>query len=340
MRVCPRLAGTAALALALAACGGDAASRQQRRPTTQSQRDPADLEAELTWWDTSDPTNEGPAFKELITKFNETYPNVTINYQSVPFDEAQNKFKTAAAGRLRCARTSCAPRWPGCRSSPRSATSTPSTARALLEDEPTSSRPRCRRNVYDGKTYGVPQVTDIARPDVQQEAVREGRHRRAPDHVGRGDDGRDRRSRQKTGADGLYINAGRLLPAAVHLRRGRRPGRHRGQEDHRQLRARTSRASQIAQDLVKSGAAVKPDANDSYGTMMTLFKEGKVGMIINGPWEVANVRTPPSVRRLREPRRRPGPGRLRQGRARRSAATTTSSTPAWTRTRPTRPSRS
>ena len=48
---------------------------------------------------------------------------------------------------------------------------------------------------------------------------------------------------------------------------------------------------QTAQDLVESGAAVKPDANDPYGTMMTLFKEGKVGMIINGPWEVGDIAT-------------------------------------------------
>ena len=78
----------------------------------------------------------------------------------------------------------------------------------------------------------------------------------------------------------------------------------------------------IAQDLVTSGAAVKPPANDSYGTMMTLFKEQKVAMIINGPWEVNNVRTPrPSVasRTSASPPSRPASPRP----ARRSAATTT-----------------
>jgi len=49
-----------------------------------------------------------------------------------------------------------------------------------------------------------------------------------------------------------------------------------------------------AQKLVKSGAAVKPVANDPYGTMMTLFKEGKVAMIINGPWEVNNIKGAPA----------------------------------------------
>src|SRR6478735_7686121 len=86
MRIRALGAAAAALTLAfsLAACGDD-------KPT-----DPTNMSAELTWWDTSDPTNEGPAFQELISRFNETYPNIKINYQSVPFSEAQNKFKTAA----------------------------------------------------------------------------------------------------------------------------------------------------------------------------------------------------------------------------------------------------
>ena len=90
-----RTAGVvAALALSLfaAACGSD--------PATPAQTDPKDLKAELTWWDTSDPKNEGPAFQELIAKFNQTYPNVKINYQSVPFGDAQNKFKMDLGGAI------------------------------------------------------------------------------------------------------------------------------------------------------------------------------------------------------------------------------------------------
>ena len=36
--------------------------------------------------------------------------------------------------------------------------------------------------------------------------------------------------------------------------------------------------------------APKPPAADAYAAMMTAFNEGKVGMIINGPWEVNNIR--------------------------------------------------
>jgi arabinogalactan oligomer/maltooligosaccharide transport system substrate-binding protein len=45
----------------------------------------------------------------------------------------------------------------------------------------------------------------------------------------------------------------------------------------------------VASELIQGGAAPKPPAADGYSAMMTAFNEGKVGMIINGPWEVANI---------------------------------------------------
>ena len=60
-----RTAGVAAavvLALAAAGCGGS-------EPSKPAATDPKDLKADLTWWDTSDPKNEGPAFQELITRY-------------------------------------------------------------------------------------------------------------------------------------------------------------------------------------------------------------------------------------------------------------------------------
>lgn len=145
----------AALALTLAACGSDGGDSD----TSSSDAGGAsgDLSAELTWWDTSDATNEAPAYDELIKKFNEEYPDVTINHETVPFDQTQNKFKTAAesgSGAPDILRAEVA--W------------TPEFASlgylyaldgtAALENNfletPLSS------NVYEDKTYGVPQVTD------------------------------------------------------------------------------------------------------------------------------------------------------------------------------------
>ena len=157
-RTLPAVAGTAALVLALTACGSDDSSNTTTPPEEDSSSaNPADLSAELTWWDTSDPTNEGPAFKELIAQFNETYPNVKINYQSVPFAEAQNKFKTAAksdSGAPDILRAEVA--WVPEFASLGYLYALDGTE--LLDgnflETPLSS------NMYDGKTYGVPQVTD------------------------------------------------------------------------------------------------------------------------------------------------------------------------------------
>jgi len=269
------------LALSVAACGGD-----EPAPT-----DPTDLRAELTWWDTSDPTNEGPAFRELIAKFNEQYPNITINYQSVPFGEAQNKFKTAAA----------------------SGSGAPDILRAevawvpefaslgylyaldgseLTADASDYFETPLSSNRYDGKIFGVPQVTDslallynkklfadagITEPPATWEEVKN-----AAAAI-----------KQATGVDGLFINAGGyfLLPFIY--------GEGGDLVDAQSKKIVVNSPAnvegiRIAQDLIASGAAVKPPANDSYGTMMTLFKEQKVAMIINGPWEVNNIRNAPT----------------------------------------------
>ena len=158
-RTLPGIAGTAALALVLAACGGSSESDSNADSNTSSnETDPASLDAELTWWDTSDPTNEAPAYDDLIKKFNEEYPNVTIKHETVPFDQTQNKFKTAAdsgSGAPDILRAEVA--W------------TPEFAAlgylyaldgtAALEDNNFQETP-LSSNVYDGSTYGVPQVTD------------------------------------------------------------------------------------------------------------------------------------------------------------------------------------
>ena len=156
-RTLPGLAGTAALALVLAACGGSE-SDTNTDSTSSDQTDPTSIEAELTWWDTADPTNEGPTYEALIEKFNEEYPNITINYESVPFGEAQNKFKTAAeagsgAPDIMRAEVAWVPEFAA------AGHLYALDGTALLEDNNFLETP-LSSNVYDGKTYGVPQVTD------------------------------------------------------------------------------------------------------------------------------------------------------------------------------------
>jgi arabinogalactan oligomer/maltooligosaccharide transport system substrate-binding protein len=285
-RLLPVLAGTAALTLVLAACGDDGESSNENE---NENTDAASLSAELTWWDTSDPTNEGPAFEELIKKFNETYPNVTINYQSVPFGEAQNKFKTAAeadsgAPDILRAEVAWVPEFASL-GYLYALDGTP-----LLEDNEFLETP-LSSNVYDGKTYGVPQVTDTLGLMYNKALFEKAGIEAAPttwDEVAEAAEA----LKSKAGVDGIYINSGGYFLLPFMYGEGGDLVDVDAQEITVNSEANVTGVT-TAQDLVKSGAAAKPDANDSYGTMMTLFKEGKVGMIINGPWEVANISTDP-----------------------------------------------
>ncbi|MGH3741591.1 MAG: extracellular solute-binding protein, partial [Micromonosporaceae bacterium] len=117
------------------------------------------MKADLTWWDTSDPKNEGPAFKKLIGKFNKKYPNVKINYQSVPFGEAQNKFKTAAeaekgAPDILRAEVAWVPEFASL------GYLYALDGTDLLKEEIDFLETPMSSNKHNGKTYGVPQVTD------------------------------------------------------------------------------------------------------------------------------------------------------------------------------------
>jgi arabinogalactan oligomer / maltooligosaccharide transport system substrate-binding protein len=286
LRQLPALAGTAALALVLAACGSDA--ENQNNDNEPEAQNGEELTAELTWWDTSDPTNEAPAFKELISRFNEEYPNVTIDYQSVPFGEAQNKFKTAAdsgsgAPDILRAEVAWVPEFASL-GHLYALDGTQLLEHSFLET-PLSS------NVYDGKTYGVPQVTDTLGL-MYNKALFEEAGIEAPPTTW--DEVREAAEALKgVGAEGIYINSGGYFLLPFMYGEG---GDLVDVEAERIVvnSEENVRGISTAQDLVQSGAAVEPDANDSYGTMMTLFKEGKVGMIINGPWEVANIDSDPA----------------------------------------------
>lgn len=284
------IAGTAALALTLAACGGDGETDPTAENTPDQSADPTAVEGELTWWDTSDPANEGPAWQELIKRFNEEYPNVTINYESVPFAEAQNKFKTAAAsgsGAPDILRAEVA--WVPEFASLGYLYSLDGTA--LLEDQDDFLGTPMSSNMFDGKMYGVPQVTDTLALLYNKKLFDEAGIEEPP---ATWDEVADAAKKLKTvGSEGIYINSGGyfLLPFIY--------GEGGDLVDTESQTIEVNSAENVAgistaQQLVKSGAAVKPVANDPYGTMMTLFKEGKVGMIINGPWEVNNIATDPN----------------------------------------------
>jgi arabinogalactan oligomer/maltooligosaccharide transport system substrate-binding protein len=277
----------AALALTLAACGNEDSGTNDTSGETSGGN--GDISAELTWWDTSDAENEAPAYDELIKKFNEEYPDVTINHEMVPFGEAQNKFKTAAqsgSGAPDILRAEVA--W------------TPEFASLgylyaldgteLLEDSDDFLEGPASSTVFDGSTYGVPQVTDtlglmynkklLEEAGVEVPTTWEELKEIAPT------------IKEKTGADAIALGSGGyyLLPFIYG------EGGDLVDTEAQQILISSEESvtgMQTAQDLVKSGASVKPVANDADATLQALFQEGKVAMMINGPWTVSAVEAAP-----------------------------------------------
>lgn len=274
----------AAVSLLATACGsGDDTNNESDSASAPA---PDEVSGSLTWWDTSDPTNEGPAFDELIEKFNEEYPNVEIDHQMVPFGEAQNKFKTAAdAGKgapdILRAEVAWVPEFASL------GYLYALDGTAALDDADDYFETPLSSNVFDGKTYGVPQVTDslallynkelfeqagVEVPTTWDEVIEV-----------------SKTIKSETQADGIFLNpAGYFLLPFMYGEGG-----DLVDADAQEIVvASDENAAGISKavEIIESGAAPKPPAADAYAAMMTAFTEGDVAMIINGPWEVNNVR--------------------------------------------------
>ncbi len=277
-RIVRSAAALAALALAVTACSDSGTG------ASQAAKDPQSVEGTVTWWDTSDATNEAPAFKELIAKFEKQYPKIKVDYVNVPFDAAQNKFKTAAqsgSGAPDVFRSEVA--WtPGFAKlgylQPIDGTPAADGADDYLAGPVASTK-------FDGKTYGVPQVTDtlallynkdlLAKAGVQPPKTMDELKTAAL------------AIKAKTGAGGVYLNPGGyfLLPFLYG------EGGDLVDVEAKKITVNSPEAVKAvdrAKDLIASGAAMKPDFADGYNNMQASFKDGKVAMVINGPWSVAD----------------------------------------------------
>ncbi|MHB1473451.1 MAG: extracellular solute-binding protein [Dermatophilaceae bacterium] len=277
-----------AVALALAACGGGSSTTAKTTAAASSTTvSPADVKAELTWWDTSDATNEAPTYKKLITKFNETYPNIKINYQSVPFGDAQNKFKTAAAAKsgapdILRAEVAWVPEF----ASLGYLYALDDTS--LVKDQADFLPTPVSSTKFDGKTYGVPQVTDslallynkkmFAAAGVEVPKTWDEMKAAAAT------------IKTKTGKNGAFINpAGYFLLPFIYGEGGDLLN-----AADKKITVSSPEAiagATIAADLIKAPGFVKPPATDAYTAMMKGFTGGTTAMIINGPWEVNNIKS-------------------------------------------------
>ncbi|MFB7292286.1 extracellular solute-binding protein [Actinacidiphila glaucinigra] len=263
----------AALGLAATACGGDSGSDKAGGPVT------------ITWWDTSNATNEAPTYEALVAEFEKANPKIKVKYVNVPFDAAQNKFDTAAGSKGAPDVLRSEVGW------------TPAFAKKsyfvaldgtdALADQDKFQASLLKQAQYEGKTYGVPFTTDTLALVYNKKLFQEAGIAEAPktwDEL----KAAAGTIKKKAGVDGFWLNTASYYAQPFLYGEG---------TDMVDTAAKkiTINGEAAAKGLktwqgMFSGAGLhKADTTaDSYAHIQDAFVNGKVAAIIQGPWEITN----------------------------------------------------
>jgi arabinogalactan oligomer / maltooligosaccharide transport system substrate-binding protein len=282
MRRTPLAGIVAGLALALAACGG---GDGKDGGGSAGPLDPATVSGTVTYWDTSDASVEGPVFKELISEFQAQHPKIKVNYVNVPFGEAQNKFKTAAqsgSGAPDVLRTEVG--WMAEFASLGYLAPLDGTYALDKPDDFLASPAGSAK--FNGKNYGVPQVTDSLGLLYNKKLLKQAGHDAPPKTVA--ELKQFALDVKKTGKTGLTLNVDAyfLLPFIYG------EGGDLVDAANKKITVNSPQSVaglKVVTDLISSGAAPKPAVTDSYVAAMTALKEGRTAMIYNGPWAMTDA---------------------------------------------------
>jgi arabinogalactan oligomer/maltooligosaccharide transport system substrate-binding protein len=264
----------ASLALAATACGGNG-----------SGSDKSDGPVTITWWDTSNATNEAPTYKALVSQFEAANKNIKVKYVNVPFDQAQNKFDTAAGSKGAPDVLRSEVGW------------TPAFAKKgyflpLDGTEALADQAKFKSNLitqaqYDGKTYGVPLVTDTLALVYNKALFKKAGITAAPttwDEL-KADAAK---VKDKTGADG-YWGSTQAYYAQTFLYG---EGTDTVDASAKKITVNSAAAKKAYGTWLSlfSGKGLhKADTTaDAYAHIQDAFVNGKVAAIIQGPWEITN----------------------------------------------------
>ncbi|MFE1251674.1 extracellular solute-binding protein [Streptomyces sp. NPDC058735] len=262
----------ASLALAATACGGSDSGDKADGPVT------------ITWWDTSNATNEAPTYKALVKEFEAANKDIKVKYVNVPFDQAQNKFDTAAGSKGAPDVLRSEVGW------------TPAFAKkgfflpldgteAMAEQDEFKSN-LIKQAQYEGKTYGAPFTTDTLALVYNKELF-EKAGVEAPktwDELKKA----AATIKDKTGVDGYWGSTQSYYAHSFLYGEGA----DTVDVDAKKITV-TSPAAKKAygtwQSLFKGKGLHKADTTaDAYAHIQEAFVSGKVASIIQGPWEITN----------------------------------------------------
>ncbi|WNZ12176.1 extracellular solute-binding protein [Streptomyces sp. 11x1] len=263
----------ASIALTATACGGSDSGESADGPVT------------ITWWDTSNATNEAPTYKALVKEFEAANKNIKVKYVNVPFDQAQNKFDTAAgatgAPDILRSEVGWTPAFA------KKGFFLPLDGTEALKDQDKFQPSLIKQAQYDGKTYGVPFVTDTLALVYNKELFEKAGITEAPKSW---DDLKKAAAtvKDKTGVDG-YWGSTQAYYAQSFLYGEGTDTVDVAQKKITVNSAEAKKAYGTWLDLFDGKGLHKADTTaDAYAHIQDAFVNGKVASIIQGPWEITN----------------------------------------------------
>ncbi|MGW7001568.1 extracellular solute-binding protein [Streptomyces sp. NPDC054933] len=265
----------AALAVSASACSsGGSSSAKSNGPVT------------ITWWDTSDATNEAPAYQALVADFEKANPNIKVKYVNVPFASAQTKFQTAAgsSGAPDVFRSDVG--WtPGFAKAGYLAplTGTPADADASHFEKQLITQAS-----YNGKLYGVPLVTDTLGLMYNKQLFAKAGIAKAPTTW---DELKADAAlvKQKDGVDGFAFNPAAYYAMPFLYGEGTDMVDAAGKKITISSAAAAKGIDTLKGVIAAPGVSKLDTTANGYANIMDAFDSGKVAAIIQGPWEINNV---------------------------------------------------
>ncbi|MDJ0341231.1 extracellular solute-binding protein [Streptomyces sp. H10-C2] len=274
------VAMAAAIVLGATACGGSSDSKS----ANDAAKDPAGVSGDITYWDTSDAANEAPVYQSLIKDFMAKYPKIKVNYVNVPFADVEKKFKTAAQsgkGAPDVVRTDVGliPEYASL------SYIAPLDGTAALKDAGDFTQGPLNTTKYEGKTYGVPSVTDTLGLLYNKEVFAKAGITKPPatwdEFISV-----SKTIKDKTGVTGTYVNPDTyfLMPLLFG------EGTDLADPAAKKITINSPEAVKAVTTAKKiyDTSSSKVDFASAYDNMQTSFKNGKVAMLIQGPWSVSD----------------------------------------------------
>ncbi|MFF4757361.1 extracellular solute-binding protein [Streptomyces sp. NPDC001292] len=265
----------ASLALAATACGGSDSDNGGK----------ADGPVTITWWDTSNATNEAPTYQALVKQFEAANKDIKVKYVNVQFDQAQNKFDTAAGSKGAPDVLRSEVGW-----TPAFAKKgyfVPLDGTEALADQDKFQPSLIKQAQYEGKTYGVPLVTDTLALVYNKDLFKKAGITEAPKTW---DELKSAAAeiKDKAGVDGYWGSTQAYY--AQNFLYGE--GTDTVDADAKKITVNSAPAKKAYGTwlgLFDGKGLHKADTTaEAYQHIQDAFVNGKVAAIIQGPWEITN----------------------------------------------------